>query len=433
MTSLPRSIHDAVDTAVEELRGELTAFLQSLVRIPSTPGNELAAQQLIAGKYRALGLATELVESERDELERHPAFCDDGVPFVDRLNVIGKWSGSGAGRSLILNGHMDVVPPGDEAKWSGDPWSGELRDGCVHGRGSCDMKAGLSAAAFAVQALQSLGIRPAGDVLLQSVIGEESGGVGSLTTIVKGYRADACIIMEPTELNVCTVQSGALTFRLTVHGRAAHACLKSHGVSAVDEFAPIVTMLLRLSEERHRALGHPLFDDPSNIAPISIGTVRSGDWHSTVPDLLVAEGRFGVFPGESIEEARATLSAAIDREAAASPWLAENPPVLEWFEGQFESGETASDAAIVRAVRRCHADVTGAEPAIRGVTYGADLRLFTRHAGIATLLYGPGSITHAHAANELVSVDEVLTGTKVLARTILEWCGEPAPSRERGA
>jgi acetylornithine deacetylase len=415
-----------IDAAVDGLRDELTTFLQTLVRTPSMPGAEQETQRLLADKYRSLGLATEIVASERSELERHPAFCDDGIPFVDRLNVVARWNGTAGGRSLILNGHVDVVPPGDAAKWSRDPWSGELRDGCVHGRGACDMKAGLTAAVFAVQALRSMGVAPAGDLTLQSVIGEESGGIGSLTTIVRGCRADACIIMEPTSLDICTVQSGALTFRLTVHGRAAHAALKSHGISAIDEFAPIAIAIGRLNHERHRDRKHPLFTDPSNIAPISIGTVRSGDWHSSVPDLLVAEGRFGVFPDESTEEARAALSAAVAEAAASSRWLAENAPVLEWFEGQFESGETASDAPIVGAVQHCHEQLTGHRPALRGVPYGADLRLFTRHAGIPTLLYGPGSVDNAHAADELVRIDEVVTCAKVLARTIVHWGGGPA-------
>jgi acetylornithine deacetylase len=210
---------------------------------------------------------------------------------------------------------------------------------------------------------------------------------------------------------------------LTVHGRAAHAALKSRGTSAIDEFAPIAIAMLRLNEQRHRSRSHPLFDDPLNIAPISIGTVRSGDWHSSVPDLLVAEGRFGVFPDESVEDARAVMTAAIEEAAAASSWLAEHAPVLEWFEGQFESGETAPDAPIVSALQDCHQRLTGQPPALRGVPYGADLRLFTRHAGIPTLLYGPGDVDHAHAADERVDIEEVVTCAKVLARTILHWCG----------
>ena len=410
-----------VDAAVDDLRNDLLAFLQSLVRLPSVSGGEQRAQRAIAAKYESLGLDTMVIPSEREALASHPAFSDDGIAFVDRLNVIGKWEGRGRGRSLILNGHMDVVPAGDASQWSRDPWGGEIDGDRLYGRGSCDMKAGLAAAAFAVQALQLLGVQPAGDVLLESVIGEESGGVGTLTTIVKGYRADACVIMEPTELDLCPVQSGALTFRITVHGRAAHASMKPQGVSAIEEFMPIQAMLLRLNAERHARFKHELYDDPSNIAPISVGTVHAGDWHSTVPNLLVAEGRFGVFPTESVEDARATLAAALRAEAAKHPWLAKHPPVLEWFEGQFESGETGVDAPIVQLVGREHAAVAGSAARVRGVPFGADLRLFTRHAHIPTVMYGPGSASIAHTVDEYVPIEEVVTCAKVLARTILEW------------
>ena len=186
-----------VDDAVNALAPELIAFAQSLVRIPSVSGNEQAAQRAIAARYEALGLETDIVPSVREEVESHPAFSDDAIPFVDRLNVIGRWRGRGAGRSLIVNGHMDVVPPGDIAKWTRDPWGGEINGDRLYGRGACDMKSGLASAVFAVNALQSMGVELNGDVLLESVIGEESGGVGSLTTIIKGYRADACIIAEP--------------------------------------------------------------------------------------------------------------------------------------------------------------------------------------------------------------------------------------------
>jgi acetylornithine deacetylase len=421
-SSLDRAASTRVDAAVDALRDELFGFLQSLVRLPSVSGGEQRAQRAIAAKYESLGLATEVIASERSILAEHPAFSDDGIPFVDRLNVVGTWRGRGKGRSLILNGHMDVVPPGDSSLWSRDPWGGEIEGGRLYGRGSCDMKAGLSAAAIAVQALRSLGLEPAGDVLLESVIGEESGGVGALTTIVHGYRADACIIMEPTELDLCPVQSGALTFRITVHGRAAHACMKPEGVSAIEEFMPILAMLLRLNAERHAHFRHPLYEDPRNVAPISVGTIHGGDWHSTVPNLLVAEGRFGVFPGESVEEARSALASALRAEAARHPWLAEHPPVLEWFEGQFESGETPADSPIVELVGRHHTVVATHPVAVRGVTFGADLRLFTRHAGIPTVMYGPGSASIAHTTDEYVPIDEVLTCAKVLARTIVDWC-----------
>src|ERR1700751_5467290 len=193
-----------IASAVDALRGELIAFLQTLVQTPSLPGHEQRAQQLVAEKLRAFGLTVDVVPSALGDLENHPAFCDDGVPFRDRLNVVGRWRGSGKTqssanpRSLILNGHMDVVPTGSETLWSDSPWSGAIRDGQLYGRGSCDMKAGLTANIFALQVLETMGFHPAADVLVESVIGEESGGVGTLTMIVKGRKADAAIIAEPT-------------------------------------------------------------------------------------------------------------------------------------------------------------------------------------------------------------------------------------------
>jgi len=424
-------MHTAVDRAIDAARDELVAFLQALVRTPSITGDERGAQRLIEAQYRQLGLAVDLVESSHVALADHPAFCDDGLPRIDRNNVIGRWAGRNGGRSLILNGHIDVVPPGEPDRWTVDPWAGLVRDGHVYGRGACDMKAGLCAAAFAVRALKSVGFEPDGDLLLESVVGEETGGIGTLATIVAGYRADACIITEPTGLTVWTSQAGALTFRITIRGLAAHAALKSRGVSAVELFMPVLAMLQRLDAERHDRFRDPLFADPSNVAPISIGTVHAGDWPSTVPARLVAEGRMGVFPGESVDEARDVLTRALEAEARCHSWFAEHPPQLEWFEGQFESAEVDPDSPIVRALRCEHQRVTNREASIGAVSSGTDARLFTRHALIPTVLYGPGDVAQAHAADERVSIDEVVRCVKVLAHTIIQWCGPSTPMLAR--
>jgi len=416
-------------SAVEALRGDLIAFLQKLVQSPSLPGHEQPAQQLVAEKLRSLGLGVDVVSSDFDELKNHPAFSDDGVPFRDRLNVVGRWKGSKATRgsrtprSLILNGHMDVVPTGNEDLWSESPWSGAIRDGQMYGRGSCDMKAGVAANIFAIQALESLEYRPAGDVLVESVIGEESGGVGTLTTIVKGYQADAAVITEPTRLRLCPVQSGALSFRVKVAGRAIHACMKPYGVSAIEKFYVLLEAVQQLEQRRHLAYQNPLYEDPNNIAPVNFGTLHSGEWPSTVPDELVVEGRFGVLPGESTDRARQALANALTAAANQDVWLADHPPALEWFEGQFESGETAQDSPIVCGIAESHAQILGSPPMVEGVTYGSDLRLFTNHGGIPAVLYGPGSIFDAHTVNEHVDLEEVVTATKVLACLVSDWCG----------
>lgn len=416
---------EKISAQIDALRGEMTAFLARLVQFPSLPGNEQAAQYFYAEKLASMGCAPEILTSRREELESHPAFCDDLVPFRERLNVVGRWKGSGkkVARSLILNGHMDVVPTSHESLWSASPWSGQVKDGRLYGRGSCDMKAGLTANAFAVQALQGLGFRPAGDVLLESVIGEESGGVGTLTTIVKGFRADAAIITEPTCLRACPVQSGALTFRMKVSGRAIHACMKPHGVSAIEKFYVLLQSVQELERRRHVEYKNALYQDPNNIAPVSFGTIHGGAWPSTVPDEVVVEGRFGVLPGESMADARRAMADAVGRAVTEDPWMKDHPPKLEWFEGQFESGQTVLTEPIVQSIQRCHAQVVGRETVLQGVTYGSDLRLFTNHAGVPAVLYGPGNIAQAHTVDEWVDLEEVFTTAKVLAYIITEWCG----------
>jgi acetylornithine deacetylase len=414
---------------VGSLRRELIVFLQKLVQLPSLPGYEQKAQHFGADKLRSLGLAVDVVSSEFDELKDHPAFCDDGVPFRERLNVIGRWRGSGhspkstESRSLILNGHMDVVPTSSESLWSESPWSGAIRDGQLYGRGSCDMKAGVTANIFAVQTLQAMGFRPASDVLVESVIGEESGGVGTLTTIVKGFKADAAIITEPTQLRLCPVQSGALTFRVKVSGRAMHACMKPYGVSAIEKFYLVLQSVQDLERRRHVEYKNPLYEDPNNVAPVNFGTIRAGEWPSTVPDELVVEGRFGVLPGESTDTARQAMAAALTSAASADPWLKEHPPELEWFEGQFESGQTPPDSPIVRTIAESHANMFGSAPVVQAVTYGSDLRLFTNHGSTPAVLYGPGNIFDAHTVNEHVDLEEVMAATKVLAYIVTQWCG----------
>ncbi len=419
--NLPPNIARAVDSA----SADLTSFLQTIVQTPSLPDHEQAVQDHIVQKLQSLGLEMDIVPSRFDELRHHPAFGDDGFSAEGRVNVVGRWRGTqaGEGHSLILNGHVDVVPTGDLSLWSDSPWSGMIRDGNLYGRGACDMKGGLCAGIFAVDILTRLGFRPARDVLIESVIGEESGGVGTLTTILKGYRADAVILLEPTRLAICPVQSGALTFRLTVPGRAIHAAMKPRGVSAIEKFALLLSAINELEAERHRTFQHPLYEDPDNIAPINIGTIHGGEWHSTVPEEVIAEGRMGVLPGESNKTARHALEGAIKCASKADIWLHANPPHLEWFEGQFESAETPLTHPIIQSLSTAHGQVTGTPPSVFGVTYGSDMRLFTNHAHMAATHYGPGDVALAHAADEYVPLDEVMTATKVVAQLITQWCG----------
>jgi acetylornithine deacetylase len=368
-------------------------------------------------------LDTEKILVRFDKLKDHPGFSDDGFSPDSRVNVMGQWHNDGGGRSLILNGHVDVVPTGPENLWNKSPWSGSVKNGRIYGRGSCDMKAGLGAGIFAVQVLQSIGFKPDGNIMIQSVVGEESGGCGTLTNIVKGYSADAAVILEPTSLKICPIQSGALTFRLTIPGRATHAAMRWDGVSAIEKFNLIHQSIIKFEKERHDSFNVTYFESRDRVAPINIGTIKGGEWHSTVPESVVAEGRFGVFPSETTRNARDAFEDHISEISNNDPWLKDNPPVVEWFEGQFEPGQTDPEHPVIDKLMASHLTATGYAPIIEGVTYGSDLRLFTNHAHIPAVLFGPGDVRLAHAANEFVEIKEVLTSVKVVANMIVNWCG----------
>lgn len=418
------ALQKTIEQAVDRFAASSVDLLQDLVRIPTITGHEKSGQEFIAAGLADLGFEMDVWSPSRGDVERHAAFSDDGLPLGDRPVVVGRWRGADSkAPSLILNGHMDVVPVGEENAWAGGPWSGAVRDGSLWGRGSCDMKGGLVSAVSALAALQQAGIKPRGDVLIQSVIGEETGGVGTLAALLRGYRADAAIILEPTSMKLCPIGAGAASFRLHVHGRSAHGAMRLEGVSAITKFFHLQTALQKLERVRHSKFRHPYFEPGQLAAPLSIGKIHGGDWPSTVPEYLVAEGRYGILPGEDIAAARAQFESAIDAAADADPWLRDTRPAVEWFEGQFEPGETPANAPILLTLDESHKALCGRPAEIHGVPYGSDLRLFTNNANMHAVLYGPGDVALAHSLNEHVPLDEVTRVAKVIALTIVNWCG----------
>jgi acetylornithine deacetylase len=437
-------LKNSIARAAQSLEDELVTFIRKLVQTPSLPGEEKNVQEWIAQKLQSLHFQVDIVPIDPNALKHHPAFSHDGFPVEKRVNVVGRWLDNDknpsfssthearAARSLILNGHVDVVSPGAESQWHGSPWSGYIENGRIYGRGSADMKAGLAAAIFACQVLQRLGYQPHKEVMIQSVVGEETGGCGTLTNIVNGYTADAAIITEPTQLKIYPVQSGALSFRIRIKGKSMHACMKNRGVSAVEKFYIIFRAIEAFDRERHANYSHPLFEDPTNVAPINIGVVHGGDWPSTVPDNLLAEGRYGVFPGQSVADAKRAFEDCIQQAAESDEWLSRHHPVVEWFEGQFEAGATSIDEPVVKTLSAGHRVMLDEEARFSAATYGSDLRLFTNHARIPAVLYGPGDVKEAHTVNESIAIHEVLDAVKVLAFTIYNWCGGGVAGVETG-
>lgn len=384
---------------------------------------------MMAEEMRKIGLTVDLWYTTEVELRSHPAYkMVDARGMEGRPGLVGKLDGAadGNGRSLMINGHADVVPVGDLASWTYPPFAAEVIDGKLYGRGSCDMKSNMAVALYVLRLLQEIGYQPAGEIQLHSVIGEETGGLGTLYSIARGYKADGAVILEPTNLSIKPAQAGALTFRLTVPGKAAHGSMREEGVNPIEKFIRLHAALLELEQRRNLAFDHPWFRDFANKIPLSVGTINAGVWHSSVPDQLVAEGRYGVKVGETVEEAMAEFVDCVQAVCAGDEWLSEHPIALQWIDGLFESAEVKADQPILQQLVDCYREVFAREPRLVGTTGGTDARLLINYANIPAVLFGAGDSIHAHAANEYVSLDQLMPMAKTLARLIVNWCGKRA-------
>lgn len=417
-TSHPLSIDDDA----------MLADLDELCAIPSISGSaaEVEIQRHLASRWRAEGLVVDEWDIDVEGLLGDPQFPGMEVTRREAVGVTATLAGDGTGPTLMLNGHTDVVPPGDRDAWSGDPFEPRRMtangEECVVARGACDMKAGVAAMWAAVRAVQASGIPLRGNVLLAAVSGEEDGGLGTFSLLRRGVTADMCVITEPTDLDIIPANGGALTFRLTVRGLATHASRRTEGISAIEKFVPILTALEAL-ERRRNADVDPLMQRWPLAYPLSIGMLQAGDWPSSVPDLLTADGRLGVALGEGVASARADLESAVAAACSKDPWLAEHPVEVTWWGGQFASGRTPPDAVVITAMQAAHAAETGTDPQMYGGPYGSDLRLLAGLGGIPTLQHGPGSASAAHGPDEWVPVDQIRTSARVLARLIVDVCG----------
>ncbi|MGA4968686.1 ArgE/DapE family deacylase [Streptomyces pseudogriseolus] len=398
--------------------------LMELISVPSVTGSaaESELQHQLAGRLEWLGLDVDLWSMDLPALRAEPDFPGTEAPREEAWGLVGTTPDGGDGPTLILQGHVDVVPPGDLAAWDGDPFVPRVAGDLVHGRGACDMKAGLAAHLAALTAIRTAGIRLRGRVAVHFVVGEEDGGLGAFGTLRRGHTGDACVIAEPTAGTLITANAGALTFRLSVPGKAAHGSTRDKGVSAVDAYLPLHRALAALETERNRDPDPLLAEYPVPYG-LSVGTLRAGDWASSVPDLLVAEGRFGVRLGEDPADARAALERCVAEACAADPWLRDHPATVTWPGGQFASGMLPEGHPLADTVGAAHADATGGSaPRRRGATYGSDLRHYTG-AGIPALQYGPGDIAVAHSERERVSAREVVEAARTLVLTVLRTVG----------
>ena len=405
--------------AIPARRDELVALVADLVRLPTELGHEAPAQAHVAAHLRASGLAPEVRDLD-ESLRDHPHAGDGPLPYAGRPNVTATRPGAGGGRSLILNGHVDVVPPAAEELWTHPPFEA-VRDGdWLYGRGAGDMKAGLAAMTGAVRALARAGYAPAAPVQLQSVVEEECTGHGTLQCLLDGARADACVITEPHPDHITVAQVGVLWFHVDIAGVPAHAARASRlGFNAIDAAGDVLAALRRLEARLNEDPPPPFdtFEHPINLNP---GMISGGDWPSTVAATCTLSCRIGLYPGQDPEEARAQVEEAV-AAAAASLQLAEHPPRVRYDGFSCEGSIVDREEPVVAALSEAYARVHGEHPTAVATTATTDARHFVR-AGIAAVCFGPRG-ERIHGVDERVSMRSVIESAQVLGLFMRDWCG----------
>lgn len=414
LRDLERQAADAVDAAWA------ADALARLVRTPSVTGDEGAVQDVVAKLLADAGARVERLEPDPGMARQDPDWPGEEMPR-DRLPIVLGRLGRPGGRRVVLVGHVDVVPIGDPTTWTRDPWAAERDGERLYGRGAADMKGGVASILAAVRAIVAAGLedRIRGEILIASVPSEEDGGQGMLAAIRAGVTGDMAVITEPTGLDVVIAHAGAITFRLTVPGRAAHASVRREGVSALDKLRTLVRALEADETARNGAETDPLMTVHGLPYATIIGKVSGGDWASTVIDRIVAEGRYGVKLGQTWRDAERDLQRCIDDANESDPFLRDHPATVELSGARFSSSRVPADHPLPVGLAAAATAILGREPEFAGEPYGADMRLLVNEGATPTVIFGPGDKRVAHSADEWVSVIEVADCARVLAAWLM--------------
>jgi acetylornithine deacetylase len=407
---------------IDKNRDKAIKFLQDMVRIPSVTGDEAAIQRFLSDYMRKIGLEVDMWETDWEKLKKHPGYRPVNRGYEGRPNIVATLKGTGGGRSLLLNGHTDVIPVGDGAGWSDDPWSASIKEGRIYGRGSCDMKSGVASHILAVEFLKQLGLTPKGDVLINVVIDEEVSGHGTLDTVMRGYKADAGISGETSDLFVQPACIGRIWFQIDVEGKPAGIQQRYMGISAIELGNKIVKAVQELEDERVATVKHHLYPSAIDSLPCIIGSFEAGNYPSAFPASAVLKGSIGTVPSEDHEAVKQSLVKKIAEVAAKDPWMKDHPPVVKFVGYDAEASEIPVQHPIVQTVCNVYTELTGKKPTISGRQGAADTRFLNKYADTPTVIFGPGSTAIMHANDEYVSIDDYMTAIKVMALSIFDWC-----------
>ncbi len=408
---------------IEKQKDEMVNTIMELVRIPSVTGEEREAQEFMEELYSDLGLKTQRVHPKIEDIRNHPSFIDTKESYEDRFNVVASLEGDPSKKSLIINGHIDIVSPEPIESWKYDPFEPTLEGNRLYGRGAGDMKAGLAANYYALKAILDSGQRPRGSVYLHSVIDEEPGGAGgTLSLLNQGHTADALLVTEPHNLQVTVSHAGILYFKIKVLGKSAHGGLAHHGINAIGKMIPIYQALERLERERAINIRFPLYEKGSGQScHLAISSLTAGDWPGKVAGHAEMKCRISFIPGETKADVQAMVSNLVAEVASRDEWLRENPPLVEWFGWQNDPWYQDPSHPFIAQLQKAGQSVLGAPPEIIGRASGNDAR-FSQYFGMPGACIGPIA-QNFHGADEWVDVDSVNELVKILSLFILEWTG----------
>lgn len=415
--------------AVDDRFDRQTEFLCELTSHPSTRGAEQSAQAFMADELATRGYRIDRWQIDVDEIRHLPGFSPCQGPYVDAVNVVGTHrSRSQQGRSLILNGHVDVVPAGPLDMWDSPPFEPRIADGWLYGRGGGDMKAGLASNLFALDALAACGLAPAADVHVQSVVEEECTGNGALACLARGYTADAALIPEPFAERLVTAQLGVIWFQVHLKGLPTHVAYAGTGSNAIEAAFPLIEALHKMEHRWNAAENRPGdYAHMDHALNLNVGRIVGGDWTSSVPAWCIFDVRMAIFPGQSIEAAKAEIEKVIADAARQNAFLRKSLPVVVYHgfhaEGYALSQDSSARAAsAIDALEGAHRGVTGAALEREAITATTDARFFGLYADMPALVYGPCAEA-IHGFNERVDLDSMRRVTKATALFIAQWCG----------
>lgn len=402
-------------------------FACRLIAQPSTLGNETGALEVAEQEFSQLSLTPQRVAIDSPETLHHPGHAATPWEANSRYNLIATrqpaTSADGiVGRSALFNGHLDVVSPEPLSLWESDPFSPSIKDGWLYGRGAGDMKGGIAAMTYALEAISAAGFALRGPVTLETVIEEESSGNGALACLAAGHDADAVLIPEPFGPTILTNQLGVLWFKVAVAGVPCHVLNTRAGANAIEKCWPLITALRSLEEELNAAKAPPAYHQQAHPINLNIGIISGGDWPSTVPAAAEFHARLSFFPGVEYESICQLIQEKIQFAANVDPWLAANPPNVSFYGFRSQGHSLSRDLPALSTLNDCHKSLKGSDATSYVACCTTDLRAFVHYGQGQATCYGP--VAEAiHAANERVLIESLVDTAKTYALFLSRWCG----------